>query len=301
VTPAAARQKKMLRKLMHRLAALLAAVNVALAAPVGMAAPVDPSERIERKEPLPKRLEGIDVVEHLEARIPMDTRFLDEQGKSVRIGDYLTGKLPVIVTLNYSNCPMLCSLQLNGLVESLKQLDWSAGSEFEIVTVSIDPEEKPENARRTKARYLRQYGRPHAASGWHFLTGSEQSIQAVANAIGFRYGYNEKRKEYVHPAAIALLTPVGHIARYLYGIQYHPKTVRLSLVEVSQGKIGSTVDRLILYCFHYDATEGRYAPIAMNIMRVGATIGAILLGGFLLLLWKTDMKKKRALQGEALS
>src|SRR5262249_9490247 len=157
--------------------------------------------------------------------------------------DYLDGKHPVILTLNYSRCPMLCSLELNGLVTALKQLDWTAGTEFKIVTVVLDPGEKPEQARESKARYLRQYGRAGAESGWHFLTGSEAAIRSVADSVGFSYAYNEKRNEYVHPAATILLSPDGHVARYLYGIEYHPKTVRLSLVEAGEGKIGSSMDK----------------------------------------------------------
>ena len=220
----------------RRVASLLAALWIGVAAVSASAKPVDPSERKERKEPLPKRLEGIDVVEHLNTELPKHVEFNDEQGRRVKLGDYFDGKIPVIVTLNYSGCPMLCSLILNGLVEGLKQVDWTAGKEFRIVTVSIDPAETPEISLRTKQRYVDFYGRPEAREGWHFLTGSPANVRAVAEAVGFKYGYNEKRKEYVHPAAISLLTPGGRIARYLYGIEFLPRTLRLSLVEASEGK-----------------------------------------------------------------
>ena len=285
----------MLRNVVRHLTGLFAVALIGSAAPLAVAAPVTQGDRVDRTDPLPKRLHDIDVVERLEAQVPRNLSFVDDQGKRVKLGDFFQGDLPTIMTLNYSNCPMLCSLQLTGLVESLAQLDWTAGKEFRIVTVSLDPEEKPQTARRTKQRYLSQYGRQTGQSGWHFLTGNEANIRAAADAIGFRYGYNEKRQEYVHPAAIALLTPDGRIARYLYGIQYHPKTLRLSLVEVSEGKIGSTVDRLILYCFHYDATEGRYAPVALNVMRLGGAAGAVALGGFLMVLWRSEAKKKKKL------
>jgi protein SCO1/2 len=206
--------------------------------------------------------------------------------------------VPIILTLNYSDCPMLCSMQLNGVVQAMKQVDWTAGKEFRVVTVSLDPTETPDRARKTKARYLTQYGRPEATGGWHFLTGSEANIRAVADAIGFRYGYNEKREEWVHPAAISIMTPDAVIARYLYGIEYHPKTLRLSLVEASEGKIGTTVDRLILYCFHYDETEGRYAPVAFNIMRVGGALAVVLLGGFLGALWLNERRRKKQDKGD---
>lgn len=264
-----------------------------LSAAAAQATPVDPSERKDRTEPLPKRLEGVDVVEHLNVELPKATEFRDETGKPVKLGDYFDGKVPVIVTLNYSNCPMLCSLVLNALATGLKDVKWTAGKEFRIVTISIDPNEKPETAARTKERYASFYGRPEAREGWHVLTGSEASIHAVADAVGFRYGYNEKRKEYVHPAAIAIATPDGRIGRYLYGIVYAPKTLNLSLVEVSEGKIGSSVDRLILYCFHYDSSEGRYAPVAVNIMRLGGGLTAISLFSFVGLMWLGELRKRR--------
>ena len=257
------------------------------------AEPIPPSEKKERVEPLPARLQGIDVVEHLNVELPKNVEFKDETGRSVRFGDYFDGKLPVIVTLNYSSCPMLCSLILNGLTLGLKDVKWTAGRDFRIVTISIDPKETPETAARTKDRYVSFYGRPEARAGWHVLSGSEQSIHTIADAVGFRYGYNEQRKEYVHPAAFAIVTPDGRIARYIYGIEFQPKTLSLSLVEASQGKIGSTVDRLILYCFHYDSSEGRYAPVAVNIMRVGGALTALFLGAFLVVMWSAELRKRR--------
>lgn len=257
------------------------------------AAPVDPSEVTQRMEPAPKRLQGVDVTERLEQRIPAQLGFVADDGRPVTFGEAFRGDIPVIVTLNYSDCPMLCSLQLNALVDGLKQVDLTLGKDYRIVTVSLDPEETPQRAHGTKTRYLAQYGRPEAPQdGWTILTGSENNVRAVADAIGFSYGYNEKRDEYVHPAAFVVTTPDGVIARYLYGLEYHPKTLRLSLVEASEGKVGSAVDRLILYCFHYDATEGRYAPVAMNIMRVGGGSGAVALGGFLTFLWRAERRKK---------
>jgi protein SCO1/2 len=246
---------------------------------------------VTRFEPAPKRLEGVNVIEHLDAQLPLDLAFTDVLGKAVTLRDFVGGHKPVIFTLNYSDCPMLCSLQLSGMVNALKEIDWTAGDEFDIVTVSLNPAESPEQAKRTQERYVGSYGRPDAARGWHFLTGSEASIQALAHALGIEYGYNEKRKEYIHPAALAIATPSGHIARYLYGIEYSPKTLRLSLAEASQGKIGSSVDRIILFCFHYDETEGRYAPMAMNIMRLGGGLTALGLGGFLSAFWLRQRKR----------
>lgn len=260
---------------------------------VALANPVQPGEVKERVEPLPARLLGVDVRERLDEALPASVPFKDESGRDVRLGEYLDGQHPLIVTFNYSTCPMLCSLQLNGVTESLKQVESQIGRDYRVVTILLDPKETPETASRMQARYVGQYGRPGVEQGWHFLTGSEESIRAVASAVGFAYGYNEARKEYVHPAAIVVATPHGRVARYLYGLEYPAKTVKLSLVEASEGKIGSTVDRLLLYCFHYDETEGRYAPVASNIMRLSGGLTVVLLGAFLTTLWLRDAKKRR--------
>jgi protein SCO1/2 len=275
--------------LLHGVMAASAVLAVAVPA---LANPVSASERIDRTEQLPERLRGVDVRERLGDGMPRDVAFTDETGKAVKFGDLFDGKHPVLLTLNYSRCPMLCSLELNGLVTALKQLDWTAGTEFKIATVVLDPSETPGQAAQSKARYLRQYGRD-AAGGWTFLTGNEASIHRIADAVGFSYGFNEKRNEYVHPAAIMILSPEGKVARYLYGIEYHPKTLRLSLVEAGEGKIGSSIDQLVLYCFHYDAKEGSYAPVAMNIMRVSSGIGVTLLGGFLTTFFVAESRKRK--------
>jgi protein SCO1/2 len=255
--------------------------------------PVSPSERAERKEAAPKRLEGVDVVEHLDSPVALDLVFNDEDGNPISLREIADGSVPIIFTLNYSNCPMLCGLQLPGLAKSLKQLEWTAGKQFQIITVSLDPTEKPARARESKQKYLGLYGRPEAAAGWHFLTGSKRNIEALAESLGIEFGYNEKRDEYVHPAVLTLVTPDGRIGRYLYGIEYHPKTLRLSLADVSEGKVGSTVDRLILYCFHYDETEGRYGPVALNIMRLGGALAVLLLGGALGSFWIAEVRRKK--------
>ncbi len=258
--------------------------------PDSEAAPVSPPDRTVAA---PKRLKGVDVVEHLGERIPAMLAFKDENGADVTPADYLNADVPVVLTFNYSSCPMLCSLQLNALVTGLKGLEFSVGKEFRIVTIILDPNETPETAHRMKARYLSQYGRPGTEGGWHILTGSDANVKALAASVGFQYAYNEARKEYVHPAAITLLSPDGKIARYLYGLEYPEKTLRLGLVEASEGRVGSSLDRLILYCFHYDSTEGQYAPIAARIMQVGGAVTVTVLAGFLTILIRRD--KKRAL------
>jgi len=263
-----------------------------LAAPAA-AHPVSSDERADPTDAPPRQVQGVEVKEHLGSKVPPDIAFKDERGRAVTIGQYFDGKHPVILTFNYSNCPMLCSLMLNGLVGGLKQLGYTPGKEFRIVTVSIDHDETPEKALKTQRRYLAQYGRPEAADGWHFLTGSEASVAEYGRALGFGYQYDEAQKQYAHPSAMAVASPDGHIVRYLYGIEYPPSKLKLALLEAAQGKIGNPFDRLVLYCFHYDATEGRYAPIAANVMRVGGAISVVLLGAFLTVLWRADLKKRR--------
>lgn len=266
---------------------------------------------LTRKEAAPKRLNGIDVEEHLDRQLPLGLEFSDTSGQKVQLSRFVRGDRPVIFTLNYSDCPMLCSLQLSGLSNALGKLDKHLGQDFDVVTVSLNPAETTERARDTEARYRGEVAgargqaqaSPGAAaepSGWHFLTGTPASIDALAEALGIRYGYNEARKEYVHPAVLVLSTPSGRISRYLYGIEYEKKTLDLSLVEAAEGKIGTSLDRLILYCFHYDEGEGKYAPVAMNIMRVGGSLTALAMGGFLGTYWFSHTRwsrRRRALLG----
>jgi protein SCO1 len=277
----------MLRSLLRQGASALVAASLAFTSAVEAEQVSAP----DRTEAAPKRLQGLDVIEHLGERIPESLAFRDHDGKQVKLGDYLHGGVPVIVTFNYSSCPMLCSLQLNAFVDGLKKLELTAGKDFRIVTVLLDPAETNETARRFRARYLSQYNRPGSEPGWTFLTGSDENIHAIAKAVGFQYSYNEVRKEYVHPAALTLLSPEGKVARYLYGLSYPEKTLRLGIVEASEGRVGSSLDRLVLFCFHYDSTEGRYAPIATRIMQVGGGVGLAVLAGFLTILIRRDKKR----------
>ena len=253
----------------------------------------------ERKEAAPKELEGVGIDEKLGAQLPLERVFTDSDGQPRTLGSVLEGDKPVILTLNYSNCPMLCNLQLDGFVGGLRGLDWSAGDEFRVVTISIDPKESTERAKATKEKYLKQYGRAGTEAGWTFLTGSEESIRAVANTVGFKYQYVEERQEYAHTAALVVLSPGGAVSRYLYGVLYEPRDMRMALVEASRGKVGSAVDRILLYCFHSDATAGRYAPVAANIMRLGGAFTVVLLAGVLGGFWMREAKKQRILSQDA--
>lgn len=220
----------------------------------------------------PAALQGIDIEEKSGQSLPLDAVFTDESGKEVRLRDYFHKDKPVVLQLSYFGCPMLCSLVSNGLVESLNELSFTMGKEFEVINLSFDPKETPALGKQKKASFVEAYNRPAGAEAWHFLTGKPESIDAVIGATGFKYKWIEASKQFSHPAALILLTPDGKVSRYLYGIKYAPQTLRLSLVEASQGKVGSTVDKVLLTCFHYDATVGKYTPVAMGIMRVAGVI-----------------------------
>ncbi len=261
---------------------------------VAAAGPALAEGTAERAEGLPKDLEGVGIDEHVGADVPLDLPFKDENGRDVTLGRLLRPERPAILTLNYYRCPMLCTLILNGLVQGMKDVGWSPGGEFDVITVSIDPTETPTLARQKKQSYIEEYGKPEAAPGWHFLTGPESSIRALASAVGFRYRFVPERNEYAHAAAIFALTPSGKISRYLYGVQFDGPTLRLALVEAGEGKVGSALDRFILYCYHYDATAGKYAPAALKIMQVGGALTVLVLGALLGSLWLRESRRRRA-------
>ncbi len=246
-------------------------------------------------EQVPEALEEVGITEHLDAKLPMDLEFRDEDGISVTLGSFFDGERPVILTLNYYRCPMLCGLMLNGLVDGLEQMEWTPGQEFEIVTVSINPLETPALAKEKKQNYLKRYGRPSAVTGWHFLTGREPEIDRLAETVGFRFAYDPVEQQYAHAAAIFVCTPDGRVARYLYGIEYPAKRLKLGLLEASEGKIGSTIDRIIMYCYHYDPSNRRYSPVAMNIMRVGGGATASILAVALGMFWFREWRRRKSL------
>lgn len=244
-------------------------------------------------EGVPDALKEVGVVEHFDAQVPLDAEFKDSNGKTVTLGQYINGERPVILTLNYYKCPMLCGLQLNGFLQGLKELNWTAGEEFEIVTVSINALETPALALDKKTNYMKQYERAGAGAGWHFLTGGEPAIKAVAEAVGFGFVYDPKTAQYAHAAALMVLTPNGRVARYLYGIEYPAKELRFALMEARAEQIGSPLDRILLYCYHYDSTNRRYTPVAMNIMRLGGGTTALILGSSLGLMWLRDFRRRK--------
>jgi protein SCO1/2 len=220
---------------------------------------------------LPVALQNVGIDQKLNERIPLDLEFLDETGRSVRLGEYF-GKKPVILSLVFYECPMLCNQVLNGLVGSLKAQSFNVGEEFDVLTVSFDPREGPALASAKKLSYMQRYQRAGAEKGWHFLTGKQESIDALTRAVGFRYSYDAQTNQFAHASGIMVLTPDGRLSRYFYGIEYAPKDVRLALVESSANKIGSPVDQLLLYCYHYDPVTGKYGPTIINIIRIGGLL-----------------------------
>ncbi|HYH84106.1 MAG TPA: SCO family protein [Pyrinomonadaceae bacterium] len=226
-------------------------------------------------------LKKINIEQRLGAQVPLDATFKDESGQSVKLGDYFKGERPVVLTLVYYECPMLCNQVLNGLVGTLEAVAFTPGKEFEIVTVSFDPRETAEMAAKKKETYLRRYRREGAQGGWHFLTGDKEAIDRLAQSVGFGYAWDEQSKQFAHASAIMVTTPEGKLSHYFYGIEYSPKDLRLSLVEASAGKVGSPVDALILYCYHYDPATGKFAPV----MAVLRTAGVLTVAGIAALIF----------------
>jgi protein SCO1/2 len=234
---------------------------------------------------LPKALKDVRIDQRLNEQAPLDAVFKDEHGNDVRLGQLFHGK-PVVLSLVYYKCPMLCTQVLNGMLSAFKQVSFNIGDQFEVVTVSFDPQETPELAGSKKLTYVQAYDRPGAAAGWHFLTGDEANIKRLTEAVGFHYVWDEQTQQFAHASGIMVLTPEGKIANYFYGINYAPKDLRLSLVEASQSKIGTPVDTLLLYCYHYDPATGKYGAVVMNIMRIAGSITVVLIAGLLLLMSK---------------
>jgi len=245
----------------------------------------------DRIEPVPKQLARVGVDEKLDAALPLQLLFKDDAGRDVTLGSYFRPGHPVLLTLNYYRCPMLCTLELNGLVTGMKGLAWTPGDEFTVVTVSFDPRETTTLARAKKQSYVEELGRPSAEAGWHFLTGSPASIEALTKAVGFSYEYDKETDQYGHAAVVMVVTPEGRVARYLYGVRFEPETLKLGLLEASRGKIGSTWERFIMYCYHYDADQGRYALAALSMMRMGGALTVLVLGFVIGGFWLRDRRR----------
>jgi protein SCO1/2 len=242
---------------------------------------------------LPKALTGVGIDQKLNEQLPLDLMFRNENGDEVKLGSYF-GKKPVVLSLVYYQCPMLCNQVLNGMVTAFKVMAFRPGEEFDVVTVSFDPRETPALAaakKKTYVDYLPEAKRAGAASGWHFLTGDEASIKRITDAVGFRYHWDESTDQFAHASGIFVATPQGKLARYFYGIEYAPRDLRLGLIEAAANKIGSPVDQLLLYCFHYDPATGKYGAAVMNLMRIGGVVTVIAIVGLLLALRRRGSKQ----------
>jgi protein SCO1/2 len=235
--------------------------------------------------------DGVEIGDKLGTQIPLDLKFKDEFGKDVTLADYVNGDKPVLLTMVYYNCPMLCSLVLNGAINTLKDLGWVPGDKFEAVSVSISPRETPELALAKKQNYMNQLGMAGAEKGWHFLTGEQEQIKALAASIGFGYRYDPSSQDYSHGAALFFISPTGKLTRLLKGIQFESKELRLSFVEASEGKIGSIIDNLLLRCFRYEPSSKKYAFYIWGAVRLGGIFTILAIGLLLLVLWRGERQQ----------
>lgn len=242
-------------------------------------------------QPLAPAMHSIDVDEHLGNILDTSLAFTDHTGKAVKLADYFDGERPVLLTMNYFRCPVLCNVQLNELTEALRNFAWTPGDEhFRIVTVSIDPREQPMLASSKRKGHLEALGRGDDVD-WEFLTGDALSIRLLAAQLGIQYAYDPEQDQYAHPAVVVFASPEAKIVRYVYGLSYHPNDLKFGLIEASEGRVGSTLDRIILSCFHYDATLGRYGPFAFGLMRVAGAFTVLLIGTALLVLRRRERPK----------
>jgi len=238
-------------------------------------------------------LTRINVVEHLGDTISIDLTFVNENGMARSLRNYFGQGIPISLTLAYYECPMLCTLVLNALLKGVKQLEWKPGQQFQMLTISIDPEETPELAKSKKRVYIEQLDKGNIEEGWKFFVGNDSNIAQIASQLGFEYFYDAGRDEFGHPAVVFILTETGVLSRYLYGLEYRPGDLKLALLEASEGKIGNTIDQLLLYCFHYDPQSKGYVLFARNVMKIGGVLTVLLLGTFLGVMWRRDSKKSR--------
>ncbi len=240
-----------------------------------------PNLNAENSNTLPPIAREIGIDQKLNQQIPADLQFKDEFGNNVTLAKYFNGNKPLVLTLVYYECPMLCTEVLNGLLKTLNVMNLQVGNDFDVLTVSFDSKETPSLASAKKAAYVKAYKHDGANKGWHFLTGTKSSIDKITKATGFRYAYDPKSDLFAHGAAIMVLTPQGKISHYFYGVEFSARDLRLALVEASQGKIGSATDQILLFCFHYDPSQGKYSAYALNFVRLGGIITIICLGIFI--------------------
>ena len=236
---------------------------------------------------VPPQLHDVTFKQRLDEMLPLDTRFKDESGRDVALGQYF-GKRPVLLAFVYYQCPMLCTQIMNGLSSALDVMPFEAGRDFDVVLVSFDPRDTPAIAAEKKRAHLDYWSAEKDAGSWHLLTGDEASIRRVTSAAGFTYRWDEATGQFAHVSGVLVVTPDGRLSRYFYGIEFSPKELRLALVESGEGKVGSAIDELLLYCFHYDPESGRYGLLVMNLVRAGGVMTMLFIGGFILLMRRRD-------------
>jgi protein SCO1/2 len=246
----------------------------------------DPSHPFVPGNEKPKEIEGLGVNEHLGGSIDLSTEFTSDTGEKVKLGRYFEAGHPVLMAMVYYTCPNLCNFHLNGLLEAMKQLKWTAGQDFQVVMVSMNHREDPDVAAKKKANYIKAYGRPDSDKGWHFLTGTEENVKKLADQLGFQFRWLPDQKQYSHTSVAYVLTPGGKISRYIYGIAPEAQTLRLSLLEASSGKIGTVMDQILLFCFHFDPGKNKYTLYAWNVMQIGAALTVALIALFLIPAWR---------------
>ena len=287
------------RRFTRRPAALVALLGIAFLCSAGVAQVSsygDKQQGENRGDELPKVLKGVTVSQHLNQQLPLDATFLDETGKEVHLGDYF-GKKPAVLSMVYFNCPMLCSEELDGLTSSLEMVHLNPGKDFSVIVISIDPTETPALAAKKKAFYVKRYGRPETADGWHFLTGKQPSIDAVTDAVGFGYvrvpGPDGTLSQFAHASSIELVTTDGKMAQYYLGVEYSPKDMLLGLIEASGNKIGSPVANILTYCYHYDPETNKHSLIVARVVQLGGMVTMASLGGFMFVMFRRDIKLGR--------
>lgn len=251
------------------------------------------------KPKVPKGLEGVGIDQKLDQQLPLNAQFKDEAGRTVTLGSFFHGK-PVLLAPVYYRCPMLCTQILNGMVSALKAVSFDPGRDFEVVAFSFDPRDTPETAGAKRLNYVKRYGRPNTANGFHFLTGDEANIKVLTEAIGFHYRYDAIHDQFAHASGLMMATPEGRLSRYFYGVDYSPRDLRLGLVEASERKIGTPVDAVLLFCFHYDPATGKYGAVAMNSLRAGGAGFVLVCGSLLFVAWRRDKRRDRGNRRERL-
>jgi protein SCO1 len=239
---------------------------------------------------LPLQLKEVAFQQRLDSQLPLDATFRTETGRTVKLGDYFTGSKPVVLAFVYYSCPMLCSQVMNGISSALKAVPFTPGEDFDVVLVSFDPRDTPQVAAEKERAHMEYWDAHATAAGWHFLTGDEASIKRTTEAAGFSYTWDEVSGQYAHVSGVLVVTPNGRLSRYFYGVEYSPKELRMALVESGEGKIGSAIDQVLLYCYHYDPAVGRYGVVVMNLVRLGGIVTVAFMAGFILLMRKRDAR-----------